>query len=150
MTLSRSIKTLVSRCDASRRRCDRQLANAEQRQRECLAQIEALQQQNRSLRQLIVLGRPQGQLDRAELFLHQRRVAVMRRQLGEFRVEEKKLTQQLETLVAQLLEIRTRRQQWQRQQEKYEQWDRRERQQRRRARLRQEEMEMQELITWKF
>lgn len=150
MTLSRSIKTLISRCDASRCRCDRQLVNAEQRQRECLAEIAALQQQNQSLRQLIVLGRPQGQLDRAELFLHQRRLAVMRRQLSELTLEEKKLAQLQETLAAQVLEIRTRRQQWQRQQEKYQQWHRRERQQRRLVRLRQEETEMQELITWKF
>ncbi len=150
MTLSRSIKTLIGRCDASRRRCDRQLASAEQRQRELMSDTAALQQQKESLRQLILLGRPQGQLDRAELFLHQRRLAVMRRQLNELALQEKKLSQQLAVVAAQLLEIRTRRQQWQRQQEKYQQWDHRQRQQLRLVRLRQEETETQELITWKF
>jgi len=150
MTLFHKIKTLIGRCDVSRQRCELQLVNDERRRQAFMGEITALQRHNEGMRQLIELERPQGQLDRAQLFLHQRRLAVLRRKIHEMQIQEKKLNQEVEELSRQMREMQARRQHWHRQQEKYQRWADRQRQQRRVIQLRQDEIEMQETITWKF
>ncbi|WP_213990322.1 hypothetical protein [Sodalis sp. dw_96] len=149
MTLFHKIKALIGRCDVSRQRCELQLANDERRRKGFIDEITELQQHGEGVRQLIELERPQGQLDRAELFLRQRRLAVLRRQILDMQLQEKKLNEDIEAVSRQMREIQDRRQHWQRQQEKYQRWADRQRQQRRTVRLRQEDIEMQEIITWK-
>ncbi|QWA10510.1 hypothetical protein GTU79_25455 [Sodalis ligni] len=149
MTLFHKIKTLIGRCDVSRQRCELQLASDERRRQGFIDEITALRRHNEGVRQLIELERPQGQLDRAQLFLRQRRLAVLRRKFHDMQLQEKKLHQEMEELGQQMREMQARRQHWHRQQEKYQRWADRQRQQRRVVRLRQEENEMQEIITWK-
>ncbi len=149
MTLFHKIKTLIGRCDVSRQRCELQLVNDERRRQGFIDEITALQRHNEGVRQLIELERPQGQLDRAQLFSRQRRLAVLRRQILEMQIQEKKLNEDIEAVARQMREIQDRRQHWHRQQEKYQRWADRQRQQRRAKRLRQDEIEMQEIITWK-
>ncbi len=149
MTLFHNIKTLIDRCDVSRQRCELQLAGDERRRQGFIDEITALQRQNEGMRRLIELERPQGQLDRAQLFLHQRRLAMLRRKIHEMQLQENTLNQDIEELSRQMRETQARWQRWRRKQEKYQRWADRQRQQRRMIRLRQEEIEMQEIVTWK-
>ncbi|TKI05082.1 hypothetical protein [Martelella alba] len=149
MTLLHKVNALIERCGTQQRRCDLLLQQGERRRRGLQDEITQLRTQYAATRQLMELERPQGQLDRTRLFLRQRRLAVIRRQLQDMAVREKNLSQDLAEIGRELEDIRCRRRLWQRQQEKYRHWSGRQRQQRMLRRLRQEETEIQEIITWK-
>lgn len=150
MRLLRKIHILTERCEASERRCEIKRIAAERRRREICAEQDATQAKKSGIRQLMALARPQGQLDRAGLFVLQRRLAVLRQQTKDIELQEKKLAQDLVDVEQRLLGIACERQQWRRKHDKYQRWADVQKKRLRLDRLLQEETEMQEIITWKF
>jgi len=147
MTLLIKINQLIGRAQTYRQICEVRLVQVERQRQEISAEISALQVQQNTLRQLLALERPLGQLDRAGLFVRQRRQAVLRRQYHELELQSKKLNQQYLELGERLATIRAEQRQWRRKQDKYQIVVKREKRQLMLTRLRQEETEMQEIIT---
>jgi hypothetical protein len=83
MTLLIKINQLIGRAQTYRQICEVRLVQVERQRQAISAEISALQVQQNTLRQLLALERPLGQLDRAGLFMRQRRQAVLRRQYHE-------------------------------------------------------------------
>ncbi|NDL61522.1 hypothetical protein [Acerihabitans arboris] len=148
MTSLRNIKTLISRSDASVRRCDMRRVGTERQLRENEEEAASLQQQKNGLRQLIEQERPSGMLDKARLFLCQHRIAVFMQKIKELEVQEKKLLQTRDDLTRQLAALRTEKLHWERKHKKYLNWADQRKKAFRLTGLRQEEDETQEIITW--
>ncbi len=147
MTLLIKINSLIGRAQTHRQTCEVRIAMVERQRKDLAADISALRVQQGNLRQLLELERPQGQLDRAGLFVRQRRLAVLRREFHELELQSKKLNQHYLELGAQLGAIRAEQRQWRRKQDKYQIVAKREKRRLTLTRLRQEETEIQEIIT---
>lgn len=148
MASTAEIKRLIARSEAERQRCDLALMHGA-RQCQALAERQSLfNDRHQALSQLLAQHRPQGMMDRAQFFGHQRRLAVIRRKIIELGVELDALARQLTQQHLQQQAIRLQRQRWQQKCEKYQSWHRRQQLAARRRAWQREDAETEEMIAW--
>jgi len=147
MTLLPKIRNLMNRSEVNRQRCELRILSLRRQGHEISVKLAELQNQRHRLGEQLTLERPQGQLNRAGLFSGQRRLAVLRRQLNDLALQEQQLNRQQEELNQQAEAAGIEQKHWRSKQDKYRVVMDRERQHVRLTRLRQEETELQEIMT---
>lgn len=134
MSLLNNIVVLLNRCEMHQRRCD-------------IAVFQIKQKEQKLDKKLEEIELKRGKMNKTGLYAIQRRLAIVRRQLTELNlkevpIQEKKMEYQKEKVMQE-------RQYWLRKSDKYHHWQKVQKKLRLMAQLKQEETEMEEIITCK-
>ncbi|WP_240313734.1 MULTISPECIES: type III needle complex assembly protein [Candidatus Fukatsuia] len=119
----------------------------ESKERVLRKEYTSLDLQREALQKLLRSQRPQGITDRSELYAIQRRLSILRRQLSLLDLQEVELKEKQLQYEKEKEKLQQQRQYWRRKSDKYLHWQTVQKRSQRLIRLRQEETEMEDIIT---
>ncbi|ASX26883.1 hypothetical protein [Candidatus Williamhamiltonella defendens] len=149
MSLLNNIVVLLNRCEMHQRRCDIAVFQIKQKEQKLDKKLEEIELKRKHLKTLLYLQKPEGKMNKTGLYAIQRRLAIVRRQLTELDLKEVTIQEKKMEYQKEKEKVMQERQYWLRKSDKYQHWQKVQKKLRLMAQLKQEETEMEEIITCK-
>lgn len=149
MSLLNNIVVLLNRCEMHQRRCDIAVFQIKQKEQKLDKKLEEIELKRKHLKTLLYSQKPEGKMNKTGLYAIQRRLVIVRRQLTELNLKEVPIQEKKMEYQKEKEKVMQERQYWLRKSDKYHHWQKVQKKLRRMAQLKQEETEMEEIITCK-